>query len=140
MPEMPPEDERYVRHVGDGSRFTLVHAFSCARAGLKYAVSSQRNFKVHALFALLAIVLGFILRIGTEGWLAIVLCMMAVLSFELINTAVESVVDLVSLEWSQLAKHAKDCAAASVYVAALTSLVVAAIVFIPPFCALIGLT
>lgn len=139
MAEMRPEDEHYVRHVGDQTRFSLGHAFSCARAGLHYAIASQRNFKVHAVFAVLAIILGFALQIGTAEWLAIVLCMVAVFSFELINTAVESVVDLVSPEWNELAKHAKDCAAASVYVAAIGSVIVAVIVFIPPILSLAGL-
>ena len=139
MAELKPEDERYVRHAGDASRFSLAQAFACARAGLRYAVASQRNFKVHAVFAALAIILGALFQISAAEWIAIVLCMVAVLSFELINTAVESVVDLASPEWSELAKHAKDCAAASVYVAAIGSVIVAAIIFIPPILELAGI-
>ena len=114
-------EEHYVRHAGDASRFSMLHAFACAQDGLAYAMASQRNFKVHAVFAALAIIFGFAFQI----------CIMAVLSFELINTAVESAIDLLSPEWELLAKRAKDCAAASVYVAALASIVVAAIIFIP---------
>lgn len=131
MSDAPQKEDRYVRHAGDESRFSLCHAFSCAREGLRYAVASQRNFKVHGALALIAIVAGFIFQISTPEWLAIVLCMVAVLSFELINTAVESAIDLVSPEWHELAKRAKDCAAASVYVAAIGSVAVAAIIFIP---------
>lgn len=132
-------NKRYVRHAGDASRFSFAHAFSCARAGLRYAVLSQRNFKVHAFFALIAIICGFIFQISIPEWLAIVLCILAVISFELINTAVESVVDLVSPEWAELAMRAKDCAAASVYVAAIGSVVVAALIFIPRILALAGI-
>ena len=124
-------EEHYVRHAGDASRFSMLHAFACAQDGLAYAMASQRNFKVHAVFAALAIIFGFAFQITIPEWLAIVICIMAVLSFELINTAVESAIDLLSPEWELLAKRAKDCAAASVYVAALASIVVAAIIFIP---------
>ncbi len=130
---------RYVRHAGDGSRFSVGHAFACAQAGLRYAICSQRNFKVHGCVALIAILLGFLFQISSVEWIAIVVCIMAVISFELINTAVESVVDLVSPEWDELAMRAKDCAAASVYVAAIASVVVAAIIFVPRMLALMGI-
>lgn len=132
-------EERYVRHAGDGSRFSLRHAFACAQAGLRYAVASQRNFKVHAAFTVLAVIIGAVLRISPIEWAAIVVCIFSVLAFELINTAVESAIDLVSPEWNELAKRAKDCAAASVYVAALGSVVVAAIIFAPRALMLAGL-
>lgn len=130
--------DHYVRHAGDASRFSLRQALACAQDGLKYAVRSQRNFKVHAFFLAAALILGAVLQISIPEWCAIVLCIVCVLSFELINTAVESAIDLVSPEWNQLAKRAKDCAAASVYVAALGSLVVAAIVFVPRILGALG--
>ncbi|MCI9128767.1 MAG: diacylglycerol kinase family protein [Eggerthellaceae bacterium] len=129
----------YVRHVGDGSRFTLLQAFACARSGLRYAIRSQRNFKIHSVFALLAIVLSFALQISVPEWCAIVICIALVYALELANTAVESAIDLVSPGWNELAKRAKDCAAAAVYVAALASVVIACIVFIPRACALLGI-
>lgn len=132
-------EEHYVRHAGDASRFSLLHAFACAQAGLRYAIASQRNFKVHALFAILAIVLGAVMRISAAEWALIVVCIFAVLAFELINTAVESAIDLVSPEWNELAKRAKDCAAASVYVAAIGSVVVAGIIFVPRVLYLTGI-
>ncbi len=132
------QQKRYVRHVGDASRFTLGHAFSCAQDGLRYGLITQRNFKIHALFAILAIVLSVVLGISTAEWCAIVLCIIGVFALELANTAVESAIDLISPEWSELAKRAKDCAAASVYVAALGSVVIACIVFVPKLLALWG--
>ena len=68
------------------------------------------------------------------------LCIIAVFSLEMLNTAVESIVDLVSPEWNRLAMVAKDCAAGSVFVAAIGSLVVAAIVYIPPLVAILAST
>lgn len=111
--------------------FSLREAFSCAWAGIVYAFTSQRNLKIHAFFACLAVVLGIALRIDAASWLAVVLCIALVMALEVLNTAVESVVDLVSPEWNELAKRAKDCAAGAVYLAAFGSLAVAGIVFIP---------
>lgn len=67
-----------------------------------------------------------------------VLCIALVMALELVNTAIESVVDLVSPEWNLLAKRAKDCAAGAVYLAAFASIVVAAIVYLPRLAALVA--
>lgn len=133
---------RFVRHAGEdrgrGARaFPLARAFSCAWAGISYAFSSQRNLKIHLAFALVAVALGFALGISEAGWLAVVLCIALVMALEVVNTAVESVVDLVSPEWNLLAKRAKDCAAGAVYLAAFASVVVACIVFVPRLAALL---
>ena len=83
------------------------------------------------VFAVAAVVLGFALRIDAPSWLAIVICIGAVMAAETANTAIEAVVDLVSPEYHVLAKHAKDCAAGAALILAAASVVVAAIVFIP---------
>lgn len=135
--------EHFVRHGDEGrsqgaSSFSLLKAFGCAGSGIAYAFLSQRNLKIHLAFAIAAIVLGFLLRISEAGWLAIILCIALVSSLEVVNTAIESVVDLVSPEWHILAKHAKDCAAGAVYLAAIASLAVAAVVFLPRIFALMA--
>lgn len=119
--------------------FSLAKAFSCAAAGIAYAFRTQRNLKVQAAFAAAAVALGIAFRISPPEWCAIVLCIMAVFSLEIVNTAVESAVDLASPEWHELAGRAKDCAAGAVYVSALGSLVIAGIIFIPRMLALAGI-
>lgn len=132
-PEAPREKRRFVRHAGDDfSQFSVADAFSCAACGVRHAFASQRNFKVHAAFAAAAVVLGFVLQIPQSSWLAVILCIMAVFSLEVLNTAVECIVDMASPEWNKLAMHAKDCAAGSVLVSAAGSVVVACIVYLPP--------
>lgn len=126
-----------VRHAGDPSPFPLACAFRCAGNGIRYAFTTQRNLKIHLAFAVLAVVLGFVLHVSEAGWLAIVGCIMMVMALEVVNTAIESVVDLVSPEWENLAMRAKDCAAGAVYIAAIGSLVVAAIVYLPRIAELI---
>jgi diacylglycerol kinase (ATP) len=110
-------------------RFTLACAFRCAAAGLVATLQQQKNARIHLAFAALAVVLGIVLRIDLQGWLAIVLCVMLVFGIECVNTALETVVDLVSPGYHDLAKRAKDCAAAAVLVVSIGSLVVAALVY-----------
>lgn len=125
-------DQQFVHHSAEDAPIRIGKAFSCAFSGILYALRTQRNFKIHAAFALAAVGLGFLLAIPAWSWLAVVVCIAAVFALEVMNTAVEAVVDMVSPQWNELAMRAKDCAAGSVYVAALGSLVVAAIVYIPP--------
>ncbi len=131
-------DQKFVHHSDKESPISIWRAFSCAMAGILYALRTQRNFKVHFTFAVLAIALGLLLQIPQWSWLAVVVCIFAVFSLEVMNTAVESIVDMVSPEWNELAMRAKDCAAGSVYVAAIGSLVVAAIVYLPPLISMVS--
>jgi len=130
-----PDDQKFVRNDSDkrrGARFPLFHAFTCAAQGIGYAFTTQRNIKIYIVVAALAIVLGFLLGISAIEWIAIILCMSLVFAGECLNTAIESVVDMVSPEYSDLAKHAKNCAAGAVLVCSISSLIVAAFIFIPP--------
>lgn len=118
------------RSCGEG-RFPLACAFRCAAQGVGYAFTSQRNLKIQGAIGLLAVILGFALGISRPEWLAIVLCIMVVATAEIINTAIESVVDLATDTWHPLARAAKDAAAGAVLVASIGSLVVGLIVFLP---------
>lgn len=135
------ETRKFVRNATDkkaGVAFSLIQAFRCAMGGFVYVVSTQRNIKIYGIFALVALVGGFVLRIEAAAWFAIVLCIAMVFAAECLNTAIESLVDLVSPEYADLAKRAKDCAAAAVLVCAVGSLVVAAIAYLPPLMKIIG--
>lgn len=121
----------------EGSRFSLACAFACAWRGLAHAVRTQRNMKIHLVASAAAIAFGFALSLDYAGWVAVVLCIALVFSMECMNTAVESLVDLVSPDYHELARRAKDCAASAVLVASLAALVVAGIVFLPRLIALI---
>ena len=130
---------RFVRNRADKdsrARFSLGRAFSCAWEGVVYTARTQRNMKIHLGIAVLAVALGFALRIDGASWAAVILCIAAVFAAECVNTAIESVVDLVSPDYAELAKHAKDCAAGAVLVCALGAVAVAAAVFVPRLAAL----
>lgn len=102
-----------------------------AIAGIARTFRDQRNMRNHCIACACTILAGFALGISRMEWLAIVLAIGLVIAAELMNTAVEATVDLVTEEWRELAKVAKDAAAGAVFLSAATALVVAGIVFLP---------
>lgn len=105
-------------------------SFRYAFAGLR-VLMGEHNAWIHCCAAVAAIAAGFLLGISRTEWLAIVLCIGAVLALEAVNTAVEAVCDQVSPQFAPLVKRAKDVAAAAVLIMALAAIVVAGIIFIP---------
>lgn len=110
---------------------TLASSFGYAFAGLGYLIGTQRNAKIHITLGLLAVALGFLLGIDRGEWLALVLTITLVIAAEGVNTAVEAAVDLASPDYHPLAKIAKDVAAGTVLLTAITSLVVGMMIFLP---------
>ncbi|MBI2875176.1 MAG: diacylglycerol kinase [Firmicutes bacterium] len=112
---------------------TLAQSFTYAAGGLRYAFSTQRNLRLHTLAALLALAAGLWLRLETGKLAAVVVASAVVISAELFNTSLEALVDLTSGgRLHELARQAKDVAAAAVLVTAAAALVVGALVLIPP--------
>lgn len=117
----------------------LFTSFRYAWAGIVYAVKTQRNFRVHIGIALIALILGILLHIQTIEAAIITVTIGIVLVMELMNTALESVVDLtVGQTYHELAKIAKDCAAGAVLISAITALLVAAFIYLPPLLVLLS--
>ena len=106
-------------------------SFSYAFKGLKYVLSSERNARLHLLFAMLALAASIVLRIGLEEWLFVVISITLVFFAEITNTAIEKTLDLISQENNQMVKLIKDMMAAAVLVTALGAIVVALIIFLP---------
>jgi diacylglycerol kinase (ATP) len=108
-------------------------SFKYAWAGISYAFKTQRNFRIHVAVCLLAVSLSVILHLQSVEIAVIAITSGLVLALELLNTAIESLVDLtVKQTYHELAKIAKDCAAGAVLVSAMVALIVAAILILPP--------
>jgi diacylglycerol kinase (ATP) len=105
-------------------RHSLAAAFGYAFAGLGAAWRTQRNLRIHAAATVGVVVVGALLRLPPVSWALLALAAGLVVTAELLNTALEAVVDLVSPEDHPLAKQAKDVAAAAVLVASLAALAV----------------
>lgn len=119
---------------------TLWTSFRYAWMGISYAFQTQRNFRVHVMVGAIAIGLGVFLRLSVVELAVIGLTIGAVLAMELLNTAIESVVDLtVKQSYHELAKIAKDCAAAAVLVSSIAALLVAGFLLLPKLFALVQL-
>lgn len=106
-------------------------SFSYAFKGLKYVLSSERNARLHVMFAILALVASILLRIDLEEWLFVVVSITLVFFAEIVNTALEKTLDLISQENNQLVKLIKDMMAAAVLVTAMGAVIVALVVFLP---------
>lgn len=86
----------------------------------------------HMISALLAIIAGLVFQISALEWLFLLLSIFLVISFEIINSAIENVVDLASdYHFSMLAKNAKDMAAGAVLVISVYALITGLIIFVP---------
>lgn len=110
----------------------LFTSFRYAWAGISYAFSTQRNFRVHIGVGTIAMLLCWTLKVSTVEIAIICLTIGAVLVMEILNTALESLVDLtVGQTYHELAKVAKDCAAGAVLMAAIVAILVAALIFVP---------
>ena len=109
----------------------FVKSFGYAFSGLGYAFKSQFNFKVHVLILVLVGIAGCWLKLSATEWLWIAVAGGVVLVVELLNTAIEVLVDLVSPAIHPKAKIIKDVAAAAVLVAAVTALLIGLLIFVP---------
>jgi diacylglycerol kinase (ATP) len=111
----------------------LLTSFRYAWAGISYAFQTQRNFRIHLVVGSFAIALSFLLNLSPIEIAVIGLTIGAVLTMELLNTAIESVVDLtVKQSYHELAKIAKDCAAGAVLISAIAAIFVAGSLLLPP--------
>jgi diacylglycerol kinase (ATP) len=116
----------------------LFTSFKYAWAGISYAFQTQRNFRIHVAVCILAIALSIFLKLPAVEIAVIGITSGLVLTLELLNTAIESLVDLtVKQTYHELAKIAKDCAAGAVLISAIFALLVAAILLLPPLLKLI---
>ena len=111
----------------------LLRSFGFAFSGVGQTVKGERNMRIHIAFAVFAVVMCAVLRCTPVEWAVIVVIIALVFSAEMINTAIESVVDLVSPDLHPLAKRAKDVAAAAVLVLAIAAVVAGLIIYISAF-------
>ncbi len=109
----------------------FLRSFVYAGRGLWYTLRTQRNMRVHAALAALAIVLGLLLRISPVEWALVFVAITGVVITEMINTVVEALVDLASPQFNPLAKVAKDVAAGAVLLNAILAVVIALFVYVP---------
>ena len=110
----------------------LVSSLEFALTGILTAFKEERNMRKHAVTALVVILAGLVFQVSRIEWLFLLMSIFLVVAFEIINSAIENVVDLAShYHFSMLAKKAKDMAAGAVLVVSLLAAVIGALIFLP---------
>lgn len=119
QPPLPPAS----RHTtSDWAKF--IAGFGYAFHGLWYALRTQRNARVHAAIATLAIAISIFFRISTVEFAMIFVAITGVFIAEMFNTVIEICIDLASPTYHPLAKIAKDVAAGAVLLNAILSVII----------------
>ena len=108
----------------------IMDSFKNATNGLMYAVKTQLNIKIQLVIAIIAIILSIVLKINIIELLFIIVAVFLVIFAEMINTAIETVVDLCVETYHIKAKIAKDVAAGAVLILSINSIVMAGFIFI----------
>ena len=109
----------------------LINSFRYAIEGLISSFKTERNMKIHILAMVLVIVLGIYLKLTLIEWSFITFAITLVIGAELFNTAIETIVDMVSPEKNPKAKLAKDISAAAVLALSIGAAIIGMIIFIP---------
>lgn len=109
----------------------LYKSFGYAFEGIFSGIRNERNMKIHCLAAVCVVIAGMVFQISVNEWCICLVLFGLILSLELVNTAVEAVVDLVTEDKKPLAKLAKDTAAGAVLIAAMMAVLAGGLIFIP---------
>lgn len=117
---------------------TLVSSLEFAITGIITAIKEERNMRKHIVSAILVLIAGLIFRVSLVEWLFLLLSISLVVAFEIVNSAIENVVDLASnYHFSILAKNAKDMAAGAVLIISGYAVLTGLIIFVPKIIVLI---
>lgn len=115
---------RYIDDV-----YNLAKSFSYAFRGFRFAVDNERNMRIHLTMTILVIEFAVLYQVKAYEYMILCLLFGLVLTAEMINTAIEALVNLNTSGYDTLARIAKDVAAGAVLVLAVTSAVVGVLIF-----------
>jgi len=108
-----------------------LQSFGYAFRGIREVMRSEANMQIHIAITILVIVCGIAFSISLTEWMFCLLCIGLVVGAEMMNTAIENVVDLASPEQHPLAGKAKDIAAGAVLICAIISVFIGLLIFVP---------
>lgn len=109
----------------------LWKSFRYALEGIAVGIRKERNMKIHCLAVCAVMAAGIWGKLSASEWCICIALCASVIALELVNTAVEAVVDLVTEEKKPLAKTAKDTAAGAVLVMAIGAAAAGLVIFLP---------
>ena len=106
-------------------------SFRFASEGIIHAFKSELNFKLHVAAAIIVVVAGVLTGLSMAEWFIVMILIGGMLALEMLNSAIERAIDVITTEHHPLAKQAKDLAAGAVFVFAITSAMIGLFIFIP---------
>jgi diacylglycerol kinase len=115
----------------------LYKSFGYAFQGIFRTIRDERNIKIHLFAMTMVILFGIRLKLSAQEWMVCLILFGLVISLELVNTALEACVDLVTNERRPLAKKAKDAAAGAVLFSAIMAAIIGLMIFLPKLAALL---
>ena len=108
-----------------------IRSFGYAFKGIKAVFGNEANMNIHLIMSILVIACGFIFKISITEWMLCIICFGLVISLEMLNSAIENLVNLVSPEQNKIAGKIKDISAGAVLIAAICAAIVGLIIFAP---------
>lgn len=115
----------------------VISSFKYAFQGMFSALKTERNLKIHVTIMLLVIIAGIVLKISKIEWIICIILIGLVIGGEMLNSAIETVVDIAMPDINSKAKFAKDAAAGAVLVFAIASAIIGFMIFGPKLIALL---
>jgi undecaprenol kinase len=115
----------------------ILKSFSYALNGIKTAILSERNMRIHMIISIIVIGCSFFFSLSFVEWIVVVLTIGGMIALELVNSAIERVVDMITKEYHPLAEQAKDIAAGAVFVYAITAIIIGIAIFLPKIISLL---
>ncbi|MDN5709614.1 MAG: diacylglycerol kinase family protein [Planococcus sp. (in: firmicutes)] len=109
----------------------FLSSFRFAAQGVGASIKQEQNMRVHAFSAVIVLIAGIWTGLEPIEWMLVIVLIGGMLALELVNSALERTVDLVTRERHPLAKQAKDMAAGAVLVFAVTSAIIGLLIFLP---------
>ena len=116
--------------------FKLIYKFKYSIDGLIYFYKTEFSAIIFTICSLILIGLGIYFRISSVEWMLTILSLFSVLSIEILNTAQEITVDMITKEYNVLAKYAKDLGSAATFISSIIAFIIFCIIFIPKIIAL----
>ncbi len=119
----------YYRMKNNREITNLIKSFLFAFRGLKHAINNERNMRIHIVVTLVVACFSFLYGLEATQYAILFLCFGLVITGEMINTAIEALVNLETPAYHNLARIAKDVAAGAVFVSATVTVIVACFLF-----------
>ena len=109
----------------------FINSFKCAINGFLLALKTEQNLRIHTVIMFIVILFGIILKITKSEWIICIVLFGMVISLELVNTAIEDIVDVIIPQKDDRAKRIKDISASAVLISAIVSAIIGLMIFMP---------